>query len=354
MFAATAPAKQSVSDTISVLSSRLGSATLLEDRRAAILGLRSFAKEYPASVASGALRGLIASLSRDGDREDVDTVKVVLETLLMLFSPNPSSPEASDEVVLWMADEFAQRPDNVAILLELVDSQDTYPRLYGLQLLAAVHAARPDLTEQCILANPLGISRLITALDDSREPIRNEAVLLLTNLTPASVEIQQIVAFGGAFEKIIDIVGRREGGLGYGGRSVEDCLILLANLVRLNPKNQASFRELGLVPRLSALLGDPSSGLFVDDGKGLQDGSKDDNGGRSGGAAAGLAPWAQAQRDRNVYALLAVVRLFLVSRATGVLQNQISFWQSGLLKHALDLAFDPAMQLQLRVEVRGS
>jgi intracellular protein transport protein USO1 len=86
---AQAPAKQTATDTISTLSSRLASATLLEDRRAAILGLRSFAKEYPASVASGALRGLIGSLGKDA--EDVDTVKVVLETLLMLFSPDENS-----------------------------------------------------------------------------------------------------------------------------------------------------------------------------------------------------------------------------------------------------------------------
>lgn len=101
---ANAPPKQTATDTISTLSSRLASATLLEDRRAAILGLRSFAKEFPASVASGALRGLIASLSKDGD--DVDTLKVVLETLLALFHPSANSPEASDEIALWLADEF--------------------------------------------------------------------------------------------------------------------------------------------------------------------------------------------------------------------------------------------------------
>jgi hypothetical protein len=86
---ANAPPKQTATDTISTLSSRLASATLLEDRRAAILGLRSFAKEYPASVASGALRGLIASITNDGD--DVDTLKVVLETILMLFHPDEHS-----------------------------------------------------------------------------------------------------------------------------------------------------------------------------------------------------------------------------------------------------------------------
>jgi intracellular protein transport protein USO1 len=84
-----APAKQTATDTISTLSSRLSSATLLEDRRAAILGLRSFAKEYPASVASGSLRGLISCLTKDAD--DVDTIKTVLETLEFLFNPDERS-----------------------------------------------------------------------------------------------------------------------------------------------------------------------------------------------------------------------------------------------------------------------
>ena len=86
---AQAPAKQTATDTINTLSSRLQSVTLLEDRRAAILGLRSFAKIYPASVASESLRPLISSLRND--QEDVDTVKVILETLLNLFSPDGNS-----------------------------------------------------------------------------------------------------------------------------------------------------------------------------------------------------------------------------------------------------------------------
>lgn len=89
MLEAQAPAKQTATDTINTLCSRLASATLLEDRRAAILGLRSFAKEYPASVASGSLRGLIAALTKDA--EDLETMKVVLETLLMLFNPDENS-----------------------------------------------------------------------------------------------------------------------------------------------------------------------------------------------------------------------------------------------------------------------
>ena len=118
------PRLQTATATIDTLAGRLQSATLLEDRRAAILGLRSFAKQYPASVASGSLRELITTLRRDGLAEkggsttsktksdddgtgDVDTIRLVLETLLMLFNPDPDSPEAGDEIAFFMADEFS-------------------------------------------------------------------------------------------------------------------------------------------------------------------------------------------------------------------------------------------------------
>jgi hypothetical protein len=118
------PPLQTATATIDTLCGRLQSATLLEDRRAAILGLRSFAKQYPASVASGSLRELINTLRRDGlgeatgskDKDagangieggDVDTIRLVMETLLMLFNPDSNSPEAGDEIAFFLADEFS-------------------------------------------------------------------------------------------------------------------------------------------------------------------------------------------------------------------------------------------------------
>lgn len=323
-----APAKQSVGETISVLSGRLGSATLLEDRRAAILGLRSFAKQYPASVASGALRSLIGCLSKDG--EDVDTVKGVLETLLMLFNPNHDSPEASDEIALWLADEFTQRQENITLLLDFLETPDFYSRLYSLQLLSAVHSARTERTEECVLTAPLGIPRLVAVLDDHREAVRNEAITLLTYLTPSSVEIQKLVAFENAFERILRVVVS-DGGLAEGGRVVEDCLILLANLLRINPSNQTLFRETGCVARLTGLLKNAYQPAEGDERE--------------------IAPWAEEQRNRNVYALLAVVRLFLVGGAVGTPQNQAAFWQHGLLFHALQLAFNYDADTTIKAEV---
>ncbi|CZR52065.1 related to transport protein USO1 [Phialocephala subalpina] len=327
MFAiASAPAKQSVSETITTLSARLASATLLEDRRAAILGLRSFAKEYPASVASDALRGLIGSLSKDS--EDVDTVKVTLETLLMLFNPNENSPEASEEISLWLADEFTQRQDNITLLLDFLDTQDFYSRLYSLQLLIAILSSRTDRTEECIFTAPLGISRLVAVLDDKRDAIRNEALSLLTYLTPNSTELQKRVAFEDAFDRIFNII-HSEGSLLHGDRIVEDCLILLVNLLGKNVSNQSFFREAGCVSKVAKLIGDVV---------------KEQN------TEVEVAEWAKVQRNRNIYALLRVLRLFLVTGGAGTQANQQSFFQHGVLYQVLLLAFSRATEMHIKAE----
>lgn len=331
MLSISTPAKQSVSETITVLSSRLNSATLLEDRRAAIRGLRSFAKEYPASIASGALRSLIGTLRKD--TEDVDTVEVVLQTLLLLFHPSEDSPEASEEIVLWIADEFTQRQDNITLLLEFLggDNSSRAPgsdfsaRLLSLRILSGILSARPERTEECIFTAPLGISRLVAVLDDRREAIRTEALSLLTMLSATSTEIQKLIAFEGGFDRTFSIIAA-EGSFSEGSRVVEDCLILLANLLRLNSSNQSLFRESGWVSHLARLLESTHN----------QE----------------VPAWAESQRNRNIYALLALTRLFLVPGAAGTQQSQDAFWNQGVLSHTLQLAFSKTSDIYVRAEVR--
>ncbi|RMZ90951.1 hypothetical protein DV736_g1800, partial [Chaetothyriales sp. CBS 134916] len=321
-----APARQTATDTIATLSGRLSSATLLEDRRAAILGLRSFAKLYPASVASGALRDLITGLRTYG--EDLDTIKLVLETLLMLFEPDENSPEASDEITLWLADEFAQKQDNITALLDLLEHHDFYPRLYSLQILSRVCAARPQRTQESVFAAPLGISRIVTVLDDKREAVRNEALMLLVALTPTSTELQKVVAFENTFDRIFTII-EAEGGLTHGSTTVQDCLSLLANLLKLNTSNQSYFREIGGVAGLSKLL---TATL------------KDEEGEDS------VLDWIKPQRDMNIWGLLTVVQLFLAVGAQGTSISQNAFWQSGLLSKILDLAFHDSFSINIHAK----
>lgn len=326
MLEAQAPAKQTATDTISTLSARLNNATLLEDRRAAILGLRSFAKEYPASVASGALRGLIGCLTNDLD--DIDTTKVVLETLLMLFNPNEHSPEASEDIALWLADEFTQRQDNIKVLLAMLESSDFYSRLYSLQLLTAIFTARPERTQESILNAALGASRLAATLDDPRDAVRNAGLVLLGELTQSSLELQKLVAFESAFDRVFNLI-HLEGGLTQGGIVVQDCLELLSNLVRYNPSNQSLFRESGCVLKLAELLRTTNSQTSDQ-----MDGEV----------------WSSPQRDKNIWGILAVIRFFLVDGGVSTQPNQVAFNKHGLLQQVLDLAFGRSVEPSVKAE----
>lgn len=99
-------------------------------------------------------------------------------------------PEASEDIALWLADEFTQvcanngldfnflaeltkqRQDNITVLLGLLDSSDFFSRLYSLQLISAISTARPQRTQECVYTAPLGVSRLVAILEDKREAIR--------------------------------------------------------------------------------------------------------------------------------------------------------------------------------------
>ncbi|EGV95411.1 General vesicular transport factor p115 [Cricetulus griseus] len=94
----------------------------------------------------------------------------------------------------------------------------------------------------------IGVSRLMDLLADSREIIRNDGVLLLQALTRSNGAIQKIVAFENAFERLLDII--TDEGNSDGGIVVEDCLILLQNLLKNNNSNQNFFKEGSYIQRM--------------------------------------------------------------------------------------------------------
>jgi hypothetical protein len=68
------------------------------------------------------------------------------------------------------------------------------------------------------------------------EMLRNEALLLCPALLAGNADLQKIVAFSGAFEKLFQIVNQ-EGGTD-GGIVVQDALTALGGLLRFNVSNQ--------------------------------------------------------------------------------------------------------------------
>ncbi len=68
-----------------------------------------------------------------------------------------------------------------------------------------------------------------------------QGLLLLTQLTKGNANIQKIVAFENAFDRLLEII--TEEGASDGGIVVEDCLLLLLNLLKKNSSNQTFFKE---------------------------------------------------------------------------------------------------------------
>jgi hypothetical protein len=66
---------------------------------------------------------------------------------------------------------------------------------------------------------------------------RTESLLLLISLTQNNADIQKIVAFEGAFDKLFRIVDA-EGGIASGGIVVQDSLSAIVGLLRYNVSNQ--------------------------------------------------------------------------------------------------------------------
>lgn len=68
------------------------------------------------------------------------------------------------------------------------------------------------------------------------EMLRNETLLLLPPMLAGNQDLQKIVAFSGAFEKLFQIIDQ-EGGAD-GGIVVQDALAAVACLLRFNVSNQ--------------------------------------------------------------------------------------------------------------------
>ncbi|RZF47201.1 hypothetical protein LSTR_LSTR004910 [Laodelphax striatellus] len=102
----------------------------------------------------------------------------------------------------------------------------------------------------------MGVSKLMDLLGDSREVIRNDALLLLIQLSKGNANIQKIVAFENAFDRLFDVIS--EEGYSDGGIVVEDCLLLMLNLLRHNTSNQNFFKEGSYIQKLAPMFELPS------------------------------------------------------------------------------------------------
>ncbi|KAG8593325.1 hypothetical protein GDO81_000794 [Engystomops pustulosus] len=254
-------------ETIQKLCDRVASSTLLDDRRDAVRALKSLSKKYRLEVGTQAMDHLLNVLQTD--RADSEIIGYALDTLYNILSNDAEeaaeseeeNPQAqTDDLGVQFTEMFIKQQENVTILLSILEEFDFHVRWPGVKLLTCLLKQQGPQVQQIILVSPMGVSRLMDLLDDSREVIRNDGLLLLQQLTKSNAAIQKIVAFENAFERLLDII--TEEGNSDGGIVVEDCLLLLQNLLKYNNSNQNFFKEGSYIQRMKPWfeVGDDNSG----------------------------------------------------------------------------------------------
>ncbi|KAJ8410959.1 hypothetical protein AAFF_G00179940 [Aldrovandia affinis] len=251
-------------ETIQKLCDRVASSTLLDDRRDAVRALKSLSKKYRLEVGTQAMGHLIHILQTDSS--DSEIIGYALDTLYNVVcndeeeEQEESSQKQADDVGVQFTDIFIKEPENVTLILSLLEEFDFHVRWPGVKLLTTLLKNQCTQVQGVILVSPMGVSRLMDLLADSREVIRNDGLLLLHQLTKGNAAIQKIVAFENAFERLLDII--TEEGTSDGGIVVEDCLLLLLNLLKNNSSNQNFFKEGSYIQRMKPWfeVGDDNSG----------------------------------------------------------------------------------------------
>ncbi|XP_068445309.1 general vesicular transport factor p115 isoform X2 [Clinocottus analis] len=312
-------------ETIHKLCDRVASSTLLEDRRDAVRALKSLSKKYRLEVGTQAMDHLINILQTD--RSDSEILGYALDTLYNILCndeeeeqdavtpisasakhknismPDETAQKQSDDLGAQFTDQFVQDPEHVTLLLTLLEEFDFHVRWPGVKLLTVLLKNQGVPVQGIILVSPMGVSRLMDLLADSREVIRNDGLLLLQQLTKSNAAIQKIVAFENAFERLLDII--TEEGSSDGGIVVEDCLLLLLNLLKNNSSNQNFFKEGSYIQRMKPWfeIGDDNSG------------------------------WS-AQKVTNLHLMLQLVRVMVspVNSPGATASCQKSMYQCGLLQ----------------------
>lgn len=309
------------------------SASLLEDRRESLTEIKALSKKYKLEVGTQAMPVLIDVL--DKSRLDTEMCCLALDSLynIMTTSDDAENKNLPSDLNIQFTEMFIKSGTNVNLVFDLLDEFEFQTRFSSLKLLNALILNQTQQLQDIILQIPRGVSRLMDLLNDTREIIRNDTILLLNNLTKTNTNIQKIVAFESGFDRIMEIIDS-EGSAADGGIVVEDCFNLLLNLLKMNYSNQNFFKEANYVKMLCKYLdltGTSPVSLAVDLG--------DSN---------SSSAW-PVQKTKNVSLLLKLIRCLVAPNNQQMIINdcQKAFNHFGMLHRLCAMLMMPGVPAEL-------
>merc|ERR1719348_2842353 len=210
-------------------------------------------KKFRKDVGALGLNSLVSVLKTD--YSDTEIISYVLDTLCNVCSPEDWEEEVVEEdhddltgVGEGFSEMFLKQKENIGLVLQCVEEFDFKIRRPAVQLLSDLLTNCPREVQQQVLDSHVGVSRLMDILGETREVLRNDALILLFKVTKGNANLQKIVASENAFDKLFEILEAE--GWTDGGIVAEDCLRLLLNLLRNNPSNQTFFKEGSYITRI--------------------------------------------------------------------------------------------------------
>lgn len=193
----------------------------------------------------------------DLDRTDCEIIGYCLDILCNVTCNETFDDEGVNSMNVNMnlgeqfTEMFIKNPENVTLVLGFLEEYDYRVRRPAVKLLTSLLASKPKEIQDIVLVSPMGVSKLMDLLVEQREVIRNDALLLLINLTKGNANIQKIVAFENAFDKLFEVI--KDEGWTNGGIVVEDCLLLMLNLLKNNMSNINFFKEGSFIQKFAPM-----------------------------------------------------------------------------------------------------
>ncbi|CAF4370025.1 unnamed protein product, partial [Adineta steineri] len=143
-----------------------------------------------------------------------------LETLanVMTFEADNDEEQRNlpQDITIQFTELYIKNKEHVHAALDLIEETDFNLRRAAIKFVTVLLTNCTKILQDIILeSGPMGVSKLVDLLQDEREVIRNDALLLLQILTQSNANIQKIVAFENGFERLFEILhseGGSEGG----------------------------------------------------------------------------------------------------------------------------------------------
>lgn len=168
------------------LAHRLESASSSE-RVEALSELQSLARTSPDVVGEIAL---LKTLNLLKDQSSPEEYCEALDLILRLIKCR--NKDVSKINTILILDD----PANVELLLELLEHSDLTVGVMTSQILTELHANEGKILEQQIQQCPDSMNKLLQRLpDSSREEVRNQAIVLIQQLTSSNEEMKKTVVF---------------------------------------------------------------------------------------------------------------------------------------------------------------